>query len=155
MERKGVRQRRPPAQRRECERASSRGVGVRLAATSLLRLAQVQRPQWPAIVAQAQPRTPATKARKQYRYVRFPPPQWPTTGSRHTPEPSARPSRYAATSQAAQSRPAVRKLQTPLSTQTSIREWRLPPGRIAAPLLDTDSAGQGCSGCEFPWYAAP
>src|ERR1700680_3542762 len=91
MARTGVRLRLPPAPRRECEPASSRAARLRPAAISLLSLARVRRRLSPAIGALAQRRTPATIARQQCRRDRFPPPQWPTMGSRRMPEPGALP----------------------------------------------------------------
>src|SRR5207248_7950034 len=89
MARTTVRRRLLPAQRRECELASNTAATIRSAAISPLPLAQVRQPQSPAIGAPAQRRTQATTTRQQYQCDRFPRPQWPTMGSRRTPEPGA------------------------------------------------------------------
>src|SRR5438105_541081 len=153
MARRAVRPRRPPAPRRECEPASSRGARVRSAEISLLGLAQVRRPQSPAIGALARRRTPATIARQQCQCAHFPPPQWPTTGSRRTPEPGALPV-YHAEDRATRRQLRTRKPQMLLSVQRWTPESRLLRGKKAALLLDMGSVDPGCSSCGFPGYVA-
>src|SRR5882762_5541058 len=155
MARTGVRPRLPPAQRRECEPASSRGAKVRPAAISLLSLAQVPRPQSSAIGALAQRRTPPTTARQQCQCDRFLPPQWPTMGSRRTPEPGALPAGYNARHRATRKQLRTRKPHMLLSVQRWTPELRLLRGKKAALLLDMGSVDPGCSSCGFPEYAAP
>src|SRR6267142_1163860 len=155
MARTGVRPRLLPAQRRECEPASSKGARVRSAAISPLQLAQVRRPQWPAIVALTQRRTAPTIARQQCQRDRFPPPQWPTMGSRRTPEPGALPAGYNARHRATRKQLRTRKPQMLLSVQRWTPESRLLRGKKAGLLLDMGSVDPGCSSCGFPEYAAP
>src|SRR6202022_1418494 len=149
MARTRARPRLPRAPRRECAPASSRGARVRPAAISLLQLAQVRRPQSPAIGALAQRRTPATIARQQCQCDRFPPPQWPTMGSRRTPEPSALPA-YDAEDRATPKQLRTRKPQMLLSVQRWTPESRLLRGKKAALLLDMGSVDPGFSSCGFP-----
>jgi len=54
--------------------------------------AQARRPLWPAIAAPTQRRTRPAVTRQQCLCDRFQPLQWPTAGSRRTPEPGAFPS---------------------------------------------------------------
>src|SRR5437868_12743909 len=96
----GVRLGLPPTQRLERGPASSRGVRVRPAGISLLQLAQVRRPQSSAIDVRARRQISPAAARQQYQCDRYPPPQWPTMGSRRTQEPGARLARYDATDRA-------------------------------------------------------
>src|SRR6266566_7862301 len=123
MARKGVRPRLPPAPRRECEPASSKGAKVRPAEISLRPLNQVRRPQSLAIGVLAQRRRPPTIGRQQCQRDRFLLPQWPTMGSRRTPEPGALLAGYNARDRATRKQWRTRKPQMLLSAQTWIREW--------------------------------
>src|SRR5437899_884924 len=144
----------PPAPRRECEPASSRGVRVRPAEISPLQLAQMPEPQRYASGAPVRQRTPAAATRQQYQCDRFPQLQWPTRGYRRTPEPSALPAGYNARHRATGKQSRVRKPQMLLSVQRWTHESRSLRGKKAALLLDMGSVDPGCSSCGFQGYAA-
>src|SRR5438067_13927549 len=153
MARTGVRQQLPPAQRREHGPASSREAKVRPAEISLLSPAQARMPRSPAIGALLQRRTPPTTARQQCRCDRFPPPQWPTMGSRRTPEPGALPAGYNARYRATRKQSRTRKPQMLLSAQRWTPESRSLREKKAALLLDMGSVDPGYSACGSRVYA--
>ncbi len=155
MARTGVRPRLQPALSRECEPASSRAARVQPATISLLQLAQVRRPQSPAIGVLAQRRTPATIARQQYQCDRFLRPQWPIMDSRRTPEPGALPAEYNARHRATGKQLRTRKRQMLLSVQTWTPESRLRRGKKAVLLLDMGSVNPDCSRFGSPEYEVP
>src|SRR5260370_36955122 len=105
--------------------------------------------------ALAQRPTPANAARPQGQYDRCQPLQWPTMGSRRTPEPGALPAGYNATHRAAGKQLRTRKPRMLFSVQRWTPESRSLLEKTAALPVDMGSVNPGCSSCGFLGYAAP
>src|SRR5207248_7258092 len=112
-----VRPRLPPAPHRECELASSREEATQSAEISPQQLAQTSGLPWHANGARARRTISPIAALRQYQCDRFPPPQWPTTGPRHRPEPGARLVRWFARDQATSEQSRNRRSQMLVSVR--------------------------------------
>src|SRR6202035_649072 len=135
----------PPAQRRACERASSRGATVQWVEISLRQPAQMPRLQPYASAVRARRKRPTTEARRQYRCDRCPPLQSPAVGSTQIPEPSALLAHYYARHRAKRERSPNRKIQMLLSAPSQTHESRLRREKKAQHPLDMGSVDPGGS----------
>src|ERR1051325_8541754 len=142
-----------PAQRRECEHASSKVAATQLEEISPPQRAQMRWPQPCASAALGRQLTATAAAHQQYQCGRCLPLLSPTKGSMHKPEPSVLLARCVARYQARLRQSRNRIIRMLLSRQRQTHESLLQHGRRAPRPRDMGWAHPGYSACGFPLYA--